>query len=121
MSGLRGVNIALRFALELCALAALAVGGASVHASAASRVLLAVALPAIAAVLWGLFVAPRASISAPRLVRVVAEFAVFAGAVVALAATSHALVAAVLAAAILVNEVLLTTWHQRAAETGAVG
>ena len=54
------------FLVELAVLALLALAGARAEAPTALRVVLAVALPLTAAVLWGLFAAPRATIrSAP--------------------------------------------------------
>jgi hypothetical protein len=57
---LHAANEALAFLLELVMLAGLAWWGASLHASLISRVLLAVAAPLAAAIVWGLFAAPRA-------------------------------------------------------------
>lgn len=51
-TALRGVNLALRFALELCALAALAYWGVHTHAGATGWLLGGAAVLA-AAVLWG--------------------------------------------------------------------
>jgi Protein of unknown function (DUF2568) len=58
-------NEALAFLLELAMPAGLAWWGASRDASLSSRVLLAVAAPLAAAVVWGLFAAPRARIRIP--------------------------------------------------------
>jgi hypothetical protein len=58
-------NEALAFLLELAMLAGLAWWGASRDASLISRVLLAVAAPVAAAVVWGLFAAPRARVRMP--------------------------------------------------------
>lgn len=51
-TALRGVNLALRFALELCALAVLAYWGVHTHAGATGWLLGGAAVLA-AAVLWG--------------------------------------------------------------------
>src|SRR4051794_41901994 len=48
------------FGSELAALAALAVGGWALPGSTTLRVVAAVGLPLVAAVLWGLFAAPHA-------------------------------------------------------------
>jgi hypothetical protein len=60
-----GVNLAVRFVLELCALAALAYGGFLVPGPLPVRIGLAVLLPVGAAVVWGRWVAPRATIRCP--------------------------------------------------------
>jgi hypothetical protein len=54
-------NATVAFGLEVAALAVLGWGGWQLGGPAAVRVVLAVALPASAAVLWGLFAAPKAA------------------------------------------------------------
>ena len=54
--------LTVAFLAELAALAALAVWGWSLGNSTGWRVVLAVAAPAVAAVLWGVFAAPRAPV-----------------------------------------------------------
>lgn len=71
------LNLALRFTLELCALAALAFWGAHVGASRAAAIALAILAPLIAATAWGLFVSPKAQIRAPSSIRLSVELAVF--------------------------------------------
>ena len=55
------VNATVAFALELAALAVLGWGGWQLSGPVAVRAALAVTLPVVAAVLWGLFAAPRAA------------------------------------------------------------
>jgi hypothetical protein len=74
---LHAANEALAFLLELAALAGLAWWGASQHASMVSRVLLAVAAPLAAAIVWGLFAAPRARFRLPAAGVLVVKAAVF--------------------------------------------
>jgi hypothetical protein len=71
------LNLALRFTLELGALAALAVWGAHAGASRVAALALAILAPLLAAVAWGLFVSPKARIRAPKLMRLGVELAVF--------------------------------------------
>ena len=59
-TALKAANLALRFLLELTALAALVYWGLRTGATLLADVLLAVAAPLAFATLWGLFVAPRA-------------------------------------------------------------
>jgi hypothetical protein len=70
-------NEALAFVLELAMLAGLAWWGASQDASLISRVLLAVAGPLAAAIVWGLFAAPRARFLMPAAGVLVVKAAVF--------------------------------------------
>jgi hypothetical protein len=99
--------LTVAFLAELGALAALAVWGWTVGDSTGWRVLLAVAAPAVAAVLWGVFAAPRAPVRVPAITLLV-KLAVFGGAVLALFAAGHPWPAIVLAAAALLSSLLST-------------
>src|SRR3954470_8748290 len=93
----RMVNLGLRFLLELCALAALAYGGWHTPGPTWSRILPAIALPLLAAIIWARWVAPKASHPIPDPQRLIPEWCVFGGATVALALTGHPLLAVLLA------------------------
>jgi hypothetical protein len=54
------LNLAVRFLLELCLLAATGYWGFKTQSTWPMKILLGVGLPVVLAVLWGLFVAPRA-------------------------------------------------------------
>jgi hypothetical protein len=99
--------LTVAFLAELGALVALAVWGWSVGDPTGWRVVLAVAAPTVAAVLWGVFAAPRAPVRVPALALLV-KLVVFGGAVVALFATGHPWWAAVLAVAALLSSLLST-------------
>ncbi|WP_119353363.1 DUF2568 domain-containing protein [Azohydromonas sediminis] len=98
------MNLTLRFLLELAALAALSVWGARTGATPFTAVVLAVAAPLAAALLWGAFVSPKAWIAARWPVRLGVELVVFGAAVAGLAATGRRELAAALAAGVLVHE-----------------
>lgn len=104
---MRGVNLGVRFVLELAALAALAAWGWHAGDSPAVRLLLAVAAPLVAAVAWGAWVAPRATRRLPDPWRLGVEGLVFAAASAGLLAMHATALAVTLAAAYLVNVVLL--------------
>src|SRR5204863_243055 len=74
-------------------------------------VLLAVAAPAVAVVLWGTFAAPKATRRLADAARVPFELAVFALAAAALAAAGNAALALAFAALVVVNAALLTTFR----------
>ena len=99
--------LTVAFLAELAALAALALWGWSAGASTGTKLLLAVAAPAVAGVLWGVFAAPRAPVQVLAL-SVLVKVVVFGAAVLALVATGHPWAAAVLAAAALLSSVLST-------------
>jgi hypothetical protein len=104
---MRALNLVLRFVLEVCALAALAYGGWHVPGPVWLRILAAVAFPLIAAIIWGRWVAPKASHPIPDPQRLVPEWIVFGGATVALALTGHYLLAVLLAVLAAANRAAL--------------
>ena len=81
----RAVNDSVRFCLELAALAGLAVWGWKTGPDGVN-VVLAVAAPLAAAVLWGRFVAPKARRPQADPLRLLLELAVFGGGTLAFAA-----------------------------------
>ena len=97
--------LTVAFLSELAALAALAAWGWSAGGSTASRVLLSVAAAGGAAVLWGLFAAPRAPVQVVA-VTVAVKIVVFGAGVLALVATGHPWPAVLLGAAALLSSVL---------------
>jgi hypothetical protein len=99
--------LTVAFLAELAALAALAVWGWSAGGSTVWRLALAVAVPAVAGVLWGVFAAPRAPVQVFALT-VLVKLVVFGGAVLALFVTGHPWLAVALAAAALLSSVLST-------------
>ncbi|WP_055585460.1 DUF2568 domain-containing protein [Streptacidiphilus griseoplanus] len=101
-----GFNLALRFLLELAALAALALGGYRIGGPVPLRIVLALAVPVAAAVLWGRYAAPQAAVhSAPAWL--ITQLAVLGGAVAALAATGHPAASAGFAAVVVANTAAL--------------
>jgi hypothetical protein len=108
---MRGFHLLLRFLLELCALAALAYAGWQTPGSGWLRLLVAIALPLAAAVVWGQWVAPKARRPIPDPLRLVPEWIVFGGAAVALAVTGHPILAATLVVLAAGNRVALHLLH----------
>jgi hypothetical protein len=105
------LNLALKFLLELAALAAFALWGASI-AGGLAAVVLAVGLPVVAAVLWGRFAAPRSRRRLPLRLRAPFELGVFALAALALWGAGSPAWGAAFAAIAAVNALLLTAFHQ---------
>ena len=83
------LNLGLRFCLELVAFVALGWWGAQAGSSTALHVVLAIAAPLAAAVVWGLFVAPKARVRVSDEARLLIELAVFVAAAGAFAASGH--------------------------------
>ena len=95
MAVIRGLALAVRFACELSMLAALAWWG-SRAVDGPARWVVAIAAPAAAAVVWGLFVAPKAPRPVPVPVRLLLELGLFSAAVLALVALDRPGLAALL-------------------------
>jgi hypothetical protein len=112
-AGTRALNLALRFLLELCALAALAYGGWAAGGGWPVELGLAIALPLAAAVYWGALIAPRARWRLPDPWRAVAELVLWIPAAAALALAGHPLLAAVFAVVTAANLALLAILGQR--------
>lgn len=108
---MRQLNLALKFLLELAALAAFGLWGASI-ADGAAAVVLAIGLPALVAVMWGAFAAPKARRRLRLALRAPFELGVFAFAALALWSAESATLALVFAAIALVNALLMTRFDQ---------
>jgi hypothetical protein len=104
-----GINLALRFILELSALAALGYWGYETG-SGVMRWVLTIAAPLVAALVWALFVSPKATIELARPARLVLELGVFGAAAAALAVAGHGSLAVLFAAVALVSGTLSYVW-----------
>jgi uncharacterized protein DUF2568 len=100
-----GLWLAAAFVSELAALAALAVWGWSLSGSGPLRLAAAVGLPLVAAVLWGVFAAPRAPVRR-RGPAAAVKVAVLGGAVLGLLLTGHVPAAVALAVGSVLGAVL---------------
>ena len=108
---MKQLNLAVKFLLELAALAAFGLWGASI-ASGVGAVLLAIGLPVVAAILWGRFAAPRARRRLPLRLRAPFELGVFALAALALWHAESLAWGAVFAVIAVVNAALLSVFDQ---------
>ena len=107
------MNLALRFLLELGALAALAYWGWYTGRFLVTQILLAMATPLLAAVIWGRFIAPKASHRLADPVRASLEVVFFGGAAAALAAAGAGTTAAIFGVVAAVSLVLMFVFGQR--------
>ncbi len=110
--GTHPLNLALRFVLELAALAALAWLGWSV-AGGAARWILAIGFPILAATLWGTFAVPndasrsgKAPVPVSGPVRLALEAAFFGVATASFAYCGHDSIAAIFAIIVLAHYAL---------------
>jgi hypothetical protein len=102
----RGINLALAFSLELAALAALGYWGYCTGNSTFTSLLLGIGIPLIAAILWGLFAAPRARYPNP-LLKVAVKALVFGAAFFALLAKDQTLPAILFGVLVIANLLIL--------------
>lgn len=108
---MRAFSLALKFVLELAAFAAFAYWGASAGSGAMS-VVLAIAAPAPAIVLWGLLAAPRSKRRLPTAARIPFELSVFGLAIVALLLAGAPIAAALVAVLVATSTALLARFDQ---------
>jgi Protein of unknown function (DUF2568) len=106
----RGANLVVRFLLELSALAATAYWGFST-ASGFSQWVLGLGAPALVAVVWGLFVSPKAKVELARSAQFAVELLVFAAAALALVAADQPVLGIVLGGLELVSGTLNYVWN----------
>jgi hypothetical protein len=106
--GVHAVNEGLAFLLELLALGGLAWWGADTGRGLAAKILLGAGAPIAAAVLWGLFAAPRARFQVPLAAVLAVKVIVFGLAAVAGYAIGRHGLAIAFAIVVVVNTVLAT-------------
>ena len=82
------LTLLVRFLLELCMLGALGYWGFKTGDSAAMRWVLGLGAPLLAATVWGLFIAPKATVEVPAPVWIGLQVIVFGAAALALAAVA---------------------------------
>lgn len=112
MTAIKAANLAVRFLLELCTLAALGYWGFQIGQSTLTRIGLGIGAPLVAAVVWGTFISPRAAVPVSLPVRLLLELIIFGAAVAGLAAAGQRTLAWVLALVVVINEILLYMWNQ---------
>ena len=110
---MKAINEGLRFPLELAVLVALSSWGWHAGSNTPSKLVLAIVAPVTAAVVWGLWVAPRASRRLDDPFRAVIEVLVFGAGTAGLVAMDRAGLGVILGSVAAVNLLLLFVWSQR--------
>lgn len=105
---MRSAVLTARFLLELGLLAALSYWGFQAGDGVLVKVLLGLGAPLLAAVVWGMFLSPKASVRLPPAVLVVLELVLFAIAAAALAVAGHPALAVALAVAAIGQRIVLS-------------
>ena len=109
---LKLINAGIAFLLELAMLAALGYWGFYGDKSLLAKWILGIGLPVLTAVVWGMFLAPRAAQRLGNISGNLLSLILFLSAAVALFYTGHTLLAIIFAATAVVNRVLILLWKQ---------
>ena len=112
MELIKAANLLLRFLLELCALGSLGYWGVKTGNATITKIVLGVGAPLVAAVVWGIFVSPRAPVQLPWLVVLLLQVLVFGSAAAGLLATGHRTLALAFVVIVVINAVLMYVWGQ---------
>ncbi len=108
----KAANLVVRFLLELCAFGALGYWGFVVGGNGFVKMLLGLSAPLLAAVVWGLFVSPKAAVTLELPLKLVPEVLVFGSSAGALFITEHPALAVALLILAAVNRALIFVWGQ---------
>jgi hypothetical protein len=111
MSVIRSINLAVAFLLELCMLAALGYWGFTA-VQGWPRIVLGLAAPLLAAVVWGIFLAPKAARPLDAALTFWLKGAMLGLGAAALALAGRPELAAGLALAVTINMLLIRLWRQ---------
>jgi hypothetical protein len=112
MDALKMLNLAVRFLLELCMLAAVAFWGFKTQSSWLMKILLGIGLPVLIATLWGMFLAPKATHPLNSASFLTLELILFSTGALALFASSKPTLGWIYTLTVIVNKILLTVWKQ---------
>lgn len=112
MEAIKGMNLAVRFLLELCVLATVGYWGFKTGSGWFLKILLGIGAPLLIAIIWGTFGAPKAAYHLQGFPLLVLEVVVFGLGVAALFATKNYSLAWVFAGIVIVNRFLMFVWQQ---------
>ncbi len=107
---LKPINLGLAFLLEVCMLVALGYWGFHAGQGAVAQFALGLGAPILAAIFWGLFMAPKAARPLAAPLHQVFSVLIFGLAAIALGAAGQPGLAWVFAAVYVINQVLLWVW-----------
>jgi hypothetical protein len=112
MDALKMLNLAVRFLLELCMLTAVSYWGFKTHSGWFMKILFGIGLPVLIAVLWGMFIAPKAVYPLKGVSYLTVELILLASGSFALFASGKPTLAWAYTIALVVNKILLVVWKQ---------
>jgi hypothetical protein len=109
---IKSANLALRFLLELCLLAALGYWGVQTGQSLLAKIGLGIGAPLLAVVVWSLFIAPKASVPVATWLWLALQVVLFGLAAAGLILTGQRTLAIIFVLAVVLNSILLYIWKQ---------
>ena len=109
---LQNLNLAVRFLLELCALAAVGYWGFQKGNSTMIKWVLGIGAPIIIAGVWGVFGSPNAIIKLPMTMHLLLELLVFGISTIALYAAGKLQLAWIYGICVVINSLLMFVWKQ---------
>ena len=109
---MKAFNLLVRFLLELCLLAAVGYWGFKTHSSWVLKIIFGIGLPALIAVLWGMFIAPRAIRPLSGIPYLALELILLGSGAVALFASGKTSLGWIYTIILIVNKILLIVWKQ---------
>jgi hypothetical protein len=112
MDVLKMLNLAVRFLLELCMYAAVGYWGFKTHSSWVLKILFGIGLPVLMAVLWGTFLAPKATRPLSGASFLTLELILFSTGAFALFASGKPTLGWIYTIVLVINKILLTVWRQ---------
>jgi quinol-cytochrome oxidoreductase complex cytochrome b subunit len=109
---LKSSNIAFRFLLELCALAATGYWGFHVGYGKIMKIVLGLGAPIFIALIWGTFGSPKAAVKLSIPLHILLELLVFGLPVIALYACGKPKLALIYGICVVINRLLMLVWKQ---------
>jgi len=112
MDALKMLNLAVAFLLELCMLVAVGYWGFKTQSSWVLKILFGIGLPVLIAVLWGTFLAPRATRPLSGASFLTLELILFSTGAFALFASGKPTLGWTYIIVLTINKILLFVWKQ---------
>ncbi|MDM5238622.1 YrdB family protein [Bacillus cereus] len=109
---IKHINLVIRFFLELCALASLCYWGFQSGRDVFVKFIFGIGSPLLFALLWGIFISPKASFRLPESYRFMLEIILFGVTSVALYVVNQTTIAIILIIVFIINRTLIIVWRQ---------
>ncbi|WP_410983178.1 YrdB family protein [Bacillus cereus] len=108
----RSVNLVIRFLLELCAQVSLGYWGFQVGESVYTKFAFCIGSPLMFAIVWGAFIAPKASLKLPEPYRFLLELLLFGVTSFVLYVVNQTILAIILGMVFIMNRIFIIVWKQ---------